>query len=91
MLTPERRKAIREEVYPFSEATPISDIEEQVDKVQVKTAEEQAADMRKEIKQILDDWNNYTEEGEEEKWEAKYGCDTTDLVPVLLRALNIER
>lgn len=37
-----------------------------------------------EIKGILHDWDKWTdEEGGEEKWQAKYGHDTTDLIRVI--------
>lgn len=36
-----------------------------------------------ELQGILQDWDKWTdEEGGEEKWQAKYGCDTTDLISV---------
>ena len=87
MLTPEERKIIREKVYPFSEASPLNNAEDLVDKVQIATE----AKITEGIKQILKDWDEFTEEGGEEKWQAKYGCDTTELVAVIERALGLEK
>ncbi len=87
MLTAEERKSIREKVYPFSQATPLKHAEEIVDKVQIATE----LKITEKVKQILKDWDEFTEEGGEEKWQAKYGCDTTELVAVIERALGLEK
>lgn len=49
ILTPNERLSIRNEVYPFSEATPVDGTEEMIDKVQIKTSEAQAAKSKDEV------------------------------------------
>lgn len=51
-LTPEERKEIREDVYPFSEAIPLNDLDELIDAVQVSTIDK-ILNMLKDRPQLL--------------------------------------
>jgi len=51
--------------------------------------EEAKREERERVKTIIQDWDKWVnEEGGEEKWQAKYGCDTIQLVWVIEQALE---
>ncbi|KKM75278.1 hypothetical protein LCGC14_1391860 [marine sediment metagenome] len=53
--------------------------------------EEAKREERERILLIIQDWDKWVnEEDGEEKWRAKYGCDTTELVKVIEQALKGE-
>jgi len=57
--------------------------------VMIPQAEKEAVRLERErIKQILKDWDEFTEADCEEKWQEKYGCDTTELVNVIKESLE---